>query len=299
MAKRKYSALSTLYNKEKYLLLGNGINRLEQSGFSWDQLLENVCSSAKLTTEKRGKLYSLFFEEISYTMNPDAEVEENISALKKSIALDAIKLSPNLTLQRLIAKNHYDHFLTTNYDYCIEKAIDATCMSKLIRNDKRSSKYSLYRYNNVHDIKVWHIHGEADSGRKTNNHASILIGFEHYSDYLNKIHQLVKSNDGKGLREQMEQAKENWVHKFFTNDIDMLGFGLDFTETHLWFLLNFRARLLRKKVSIKNKIRWLIGSFQQSNTLDKIELLQALHVDIVVLDATDYQDFYNKLIDTL
>jgi hypothetical protein len=79
----------------------------------------------------------------------------------------------------------------------------------------------------------------------------------------------------------------------------ILGFGLDFTETHIWFILNFRARLIRKGVSIINTIRWIIPSFSENQ--DKIALLAALGVNVKPIDAKDnnYKDFYKNFIETL
>ncbi|KAA5532170.1 hypothetical protein F0919_15325 [Taibaiella lutea] len=125
-----------------------------------------------------------------------------------------------------------------------------------------------------------------------------MIGFEHYADYLEKVHHMVKSNSGKGLGNLIDAADENWVHLFFTRDIDILGFGMDYTENHLWFLLNFRARLLRKKAKIKNTIRWIIPEFSKADKSDKIQLLKALEVETVLVPAAknDYNGFYSAFI---
>jgi hypothetical protein len=79
----------------------------------------------------------------------------------------------------------------------------------------------------------------------------------------------------------MSRAEENWVHLFFTRDIDIIGFGLNFNETHLWFLLNFRARLIRHHAGIRNTIRWIIADFSSADQKDKIEVLEALHVKVI------------------
>jgi hypothetical protein len=299
MTKKTYSSLSLFYEpSEKYLFLGNGINQLN-SGFSWRDLLANICKGAKIKTVIGNKTYPLFFEELSFTVDPKKTVEVNIMKLKNMIASNAIKLKPNNIHLDLIKKNYYQHYITTNYDYCIELAISPDSLTTMKRNDKRSGKYSLYRFNEVEDHKVWHIHGECDNGRISDQSASILIGFEHYSDYLAKIYPLLKSSTGEGLGEQILKAKNNWVHKFFKHDIDILGFGLDFTEGHLWFLLNFRARLIRKGVELKNTITWIIPSF--SNNKDKIDLLKALNIKIKVIPAkpNDYEGFYLNFIDSI
>jgi hypothetical protein len=290
-----YKPLSKFYIKgEKYLFLGNGINQLSK-GYSWGDLLNSIKAAASIKTERGNKTYPLFFEELSFTLNKTKPVETNIHQLKHMIAEDALKLNPNAVHQKLISANYYKHFLTTNYDYCIEKAIDGTVKSPR-HQDKRTSKYSLYRYNDIGGHHIWHIHGECNNGRKLNSADSILIGFEHYADYLDKIHRILKSDTGRGLAEQIQDTRYNWVHKFFTHDIDILGFGLDFNETHLWFILNFRARLIRKKASIINTIRWIVPSFKEDDNRDKADLLKAMKVEVITVPSTNYDEFYDAFI---
>jgi len=291
---RAYTQLSKSYvPEEKYLFLGNGLNQLT-AGYSWGDLLNSLRDSAQILTRMGEKTYPLYFEELSFAYDPLAPVEINIQELKARIAANALALKPNIIHQQVIGLDHYKHFLTTNYDYCIEQTLDP--VRKAIQHqDKRTSKYSLYRFNAVKDHHVWHIHGECDNGRSDNTADSILIGFEHYADYLDKIHRILKSDTGKGLAEQIAKTRYNWPHKFFTHDIDILGFGLDFNETHLWFILNFRARLIRKDVSIKNKIRWFIPDMETTNE-DKSDLLKMLQVEVVSLPGTTYQDYYQEFI---
>ena len=291
---RAYTKLSKSYvPDEKYLFLGNGLNQLK-TGYSWGDLLESIKDDSKIKTRIGNKTYPLYFEELSFALDPKREVERNIKALKKRIADNALALQPNEFHREIIGLNHYLHFLTTNYDYCIERTLDPSG-KKLRHEDKLTSKYSLYRYNQINDHHVWHIHGECDNGRKNDSANSILIGFEHYADYLNKVHRILKSDTGKGLAEQIAVARYNWPHKFFTHDIDIVGFGLDFNETHLWFILNFRARLLRKNVTIKNKIRWFIPDLETNNG-DKADLLHMMQVEVVPLSGATYPEYYQEFI---
>lgn len=304
MAKLKYAPLKKYYNSgEKHLFLGNGLNRLS-SAISWDDLMASVCRKVKVSTVRNGKPYQLFFEELAFDINTENPIEGNIKVLKEIMGTEALKLVPHSVLQKIVTSGHYQHFMTTNYDYCIEKAID-TAFDPGKSKHLKHPKYSLYRYNKVGNNKIWHLHGECNNGYKGKldnfPEASILIGFEHYADYLEKIHHLVKSNTGKGLAELMDSAQENWVHLFFTRDIDILGFGLDFTETHLWFLLNFRARLKRKGAILPNTIRWIIPEFTSVVQKDKIEILKSLGIETLLIPAKDkdYTEFYSNFIKIL
>ncbi len=292
---------------EKLLFIGNGPNQL-QKRFSWDDLLRNVCRAAGLSIERRQKTFPLFFEEISYTMNAGEPVENNIRLLKATIGKEALKLTPHQLLINMVDRNYYDQYLTTNYDYCIEKAI-APDYDPYAYKEARWPKYSLHRYNTVAGKNVWHIHGESlngFNGQKVNYpESSIMIGFEHYSDYLEKIHHFIKSNNKEGLYDLIKKEQDaglpNWVHLFFIHDIDMVGFGMDYTESHLWFILNFRARLKRAGATIPNKIRWIIPMFSRENEKDNVALLMALEVEINYINSepNNYEDFYRMFIHTL
>lgn len=303
--------LAQFYDKqERYLFLGNGINQLHNGALRWKGLLKLIVEQLqiKVNIDDGRKSNTLLFEEMAYAINHHkGDIETNIRSLKKLLALKASELEPHEAVSALVNSGKYKHFLTTNYDYCIEKCLDPTYGGTKGKHQK-TPKYSLFRYNQINETKVWHIHGEVDSGYAGNKQfypeASILIGFEHYSDYLQKVHQLVKSSKGKGLVNLIKAAgnnpkMENWVHLFYTRDIDIMGFGLEYVENHLWFLLNFRGRLLRKNTTIPNKIRWIIPEFSWEENKDKIEILQALNVEVVPVKSEqgDYVGFYKEFLE--
>ncbi|MCX2432189.1 SIR2 family protein [Pedobacter sp. GR22-10] len=305
------STLSQFYNKqERYLFLGNGINQLHDGSLRWKGLLKLIVDELKIKVniDDDRKSNTLLFEEMAYAINHHkGDIETNIHSLKKLLALKASELEPHEAVANLVNSDKYQHFLTTNYDYCIEKCLQDTYDGTRGKHQK-TPKYSLFRYNQINETKVWHIHGEVNTGYTGNKQfypeASILIGFEQYSDYLQKVHQMVKSSNGKGLINLITDAnnnskKENWVHLFYTRDIDIIGFGLEYVENHLWFLLNFRARLLRKNIKIPNTIRWIIPEFCWNEKKDKIEILEAIHVKVIPVKTTknDYIGFYKNFLE--
>lgn len=295
-----YKPIKEFYNpKEKYLFLGNGINLLSK-GDSWGNLLQKIIEQLRIEIDFDGKTYPLLFEEIAFKLRSQSFVEHNISYLKRTIGEICVKYQPNEFHRKIIEKKYYQHYLTTNYDYTIEKTLLPVYDSSEGKN-KKNPKYSIYRFNIVDKTKVWHIHGEIDNGMRgsvVNKEESILIGNEHYGDYHKKVHELLKGENGFGLYKLMLSAKENWVHLFFSRDIDIVGFGMDFNEFHLWFLLNFRARMLRKGTSIANKITWYIPSFTEKFHKPKIDLLTALKVNVEIIKANDgdYEMFYQNFL---
>lgn len=286
-------------SKEKYLFLGNGINLLSKE-LSWETLLRRISTAAKVDVTFENKTYPLIFEEIAFKTKSRSHIEQNIEYLKKIIGKECSKFSPNDYHRQIIGLNYYKHYITTNYDYCIESTINSTADFQSVKN-KKYPKYSLYRYNSVGEKKVWHIHGEIDNGLRGDKiirEHSILIGNEHYGDYHTKIHELLKSPKGSGLYNSMKSSEENWVHLFFSRDIDIIGFGMDFNETHLWWMLNFRARMKRKGTSIANKISFFYPSFSETKLKAKIDLLNTLDVKTIPLNAPKdkYETFYQNFI---
>ncbi len=238
-----------------------------------------------------------------------------------------------------IGKLNYDDILTTNYDYSIEKSILNNFLNikdKLAIN-KQEIKYSLKRGYELHNKRVWHIHGELFDSRKYSDKSknykeeSILIGYQHYSSYLELIQKKIKGKSGSQsienqsllIRLKNQSLSPFWIDKLFTHNVDIVGLGFDFSENHLWWLINFRANLKRTikpkyDIIINNRIRFyypkINGSdqfnLQELDNIDKIlkkknnfmklkaisELLKAFDVEPKEIQCESYEDFYDKLI---
>jgi hypothetical protein len=165
MTERNYASLENYYSKdERYLFLGNGINQLHQNSISWKGLLNNIKSKAGINIDlDERKSNTLLFEEMAFAMNNSGRIEDNIRRLKVMLGEEAVKLNPHDRCKELVNNGIYQHFITTNYDYCIEKSIDDQYDGLTGKHLKRP-KYSLYRYNLIGNSKVWHIHGECSNG---------------------------------------------------------------------------------------------------------------------------------------
>jgi hypothetical protein len=113
-----------------------------------------------------------------------------------------------------------------------------------------------------------------------------------------------------------------WTDIFFTHNLDIVGQGFDYSENHLWWLINFRANAMRNfkqknKVKINNKIRFFYPHISDINHINTVELsdfdarvakknsiqkskaiaevLKAFKVEPVPIQANSYEDFYNRL----
>tara|TARA_B110000285_G_scaffold52134_1_gene59322 strand:- start:238 stop:663 length:426 start_codon:yes stop_codon:yes gene_type:complete len=133
-----------------------------------------------------------------------------------------------------------------------------------------------------------------------------MIGNEQYGDYLGKINAYIKSSKADFWDFNID---ESWTHKFFTHNLHIIGFSLDYTETHLWWILNYRARLQKEfqelREDIPNKIYYHYPTFNKNdkNEIAKRQLLKALNIIPVptvvqqILNPNNlYRRFYNILL---
>ncbi|MCJ8326248.1 MAG: hypothetical protein MJK08_04015 [Campylobacterales bacterium] len=100
---------------------------------------------------------------------------------------------------------------------------------------------------------------------------------------------------------------------FFNTDIHILGFGLDYSEIDLWWILNKRARLGRTQ-KLKNKIFFYTKklTYQECDKLttkekekckqkikendEKINLLKSFNVLVEEFNVKNYAELYKETI---
>ena len=226
------------------LLLGNGLNRA-YSKDSWNDFLKS-CSC--LSEEEYDQLCSpMPLRAIVATNN---SVYSSITQQKKDLIGQTFSNDYLSVLQGLISSD-IDQIITTNYTYELETAainkdyISEYCLKKASTFipdkaiNKVESKYLIRSYNKFlfknQVVNVWHIHGEI---RKPN---SVVLGHYNYSALLSKMKGFSELRGDYYLRKQKSQKDVNyksWIDYFIMGDIYVLGFGFDFSEFDLWWLIN-------------------------------------------------------------
>lgn len=335
------------YQNKKALLIGNGVNLLDsEQSFSWGALLQSLKDiySIKVDLDNVFKPFPLAFDEMQHLKSGENDVKSNLKNLKQSIRRE-IENQLNSKrgyndFHRNLALLEYDDILTTNYDYSLQKSLkpDFLTIKNKFAQNKQERKYSLKRCYKLPDYKplFWHIHGELFDSRSYSDSSSyypeesIMIGYEHYASYLEKIQENIKGKSGtqktdnQSLMVRLRDSKASpfWTDIFFTHNVDIVGLGFDFSENHLWWLVNFRANAIREQnpkyeVIINNTIRFFYpqinGSEQMNNNeinnLDKLiaknnnikktkaiaEVLKAFKVIPMAINCNSYTDFYDIL----
>jgi len=277
------------------LLIGNGVNNLSNKQ-SWENLLTSttkICKVSSVVDTKADKPFPLLYEEIYLKSKSITELN-----LKKHIANEVKKITEN-EIHALIGEKGFNHIITTNYEYSLQKGNSNTGNLGIIKE----SKFSVFRHNKTNNTKVWHIHGEC------NVPASITLGYEHYSGQLQQMRNYVvsgthytKKKNQKSLSSRLKYDKvtyESWIDLFFKKNIHIIGLALDFVEYDLWWLLTYRARF--KKIfsrKVINKIYYYTPQKYAGELKQKTELLKSVGVEIVVKNKSDfpyYQEVINQI----
>jgi len=288
--------MSIKEDKHRVLLLGNGINRIDND-YSWEQLLAELLAFCNLhnSISVKGKPFPLLYEEI-YLRWQELDPENHRElVLKKKIRELMQRIEPN-DLHQSVMDLPISEILTTNYDYNLESTLDGGWTSAPHIPPVKGSKFSMLRKRQAGDKVIWHIHGEASAP------GTILLGYEQYVGYLQNIRNYAVNgiqykSTGQNLvfpplTKRLAAGNHTvmtWIDHFFMSDIFIMGLTMDFVEMHLWWILNFRARLLtNSKYQINNKIYFLYPSVDQNWIKSRIDLLCACDVQCIQAPVEHY-----------
>ena len=71
----------------------------------------------------------------------------------------------------------------------------------------------------------------------------MVIGHYYYGKLLSKIISYVEDNNRRYFHSDPDQLEiRSWIDKFLFSDVYVLGFGYDYAEMDLWWLLNQKKR---------------------------------------------------------
>jgi len=227
--------------------------------------------------------------------------------VKTVVSAFATEIDPVDTHRRLMALKA-DHFLTTNYDLALEQAVPGVDWRQL-RNAAPvdETRYSMLRRFVVEGRPIWHLHGDC---RKPN---TIALGFEHYSGYLQQMRNYMTSGldyaryKTGALRKRMGSVPadiDSWVDLFFFADLHIVGLGFSFAETHLWWLLTYRARLkIRRRVAVSNRVCFHSRppEHDDARTNARLGALKSQNVEVEFHGSrnTPYDEYYEMVCQAL
>ncbi len=294
------------------VLYGNGFNRLNDND-SWESLvhvIDDQSDKYKLpnTSQYEGKVLSMPYQKEAFLRTSDYEIltvrEKSEVLIKKEIVKQMKTYKSNDLFDKLLRLD-VDHFITTNYDYVAEKALqDMRYKEDLSERDKSENAFSIHRkkcFQKDNDKKyLWKIHGELS------NINSIMLGYNHYCSYIGQIKKYIKGEYEFAKRKNKEAifpiSKRlpinyndiiSWIDLFFTSNIYIIGLGFYYEEIDLWWILTIRKRLIQKlgRENISNNIVYY-GDIE----FGQKSMFEHLDVEVVSSKKRTYEKKYQEFI---
>lgn len=287
------------------LLVGNGLNRLSLQ-LDWGGLLKRLATDLGVETRVQrfdDKPFSLLFEELcAYVGGRSRDAEH---AIKETIAALLANIPPHPLHAQLT--NLFDVILTTNYDYTLENVIAGPLFQRSPLAPE--SRYSLFRRALAGKKEVWHIHGEVYVPD------TIVLGYDHYTGYVQKIRNYltdglqpgnrsdpVRSPLKSGIRDFEHRAggtpRYSWVDHFLRDHLHIVGLGLDFTESDLWWLLVHKRRR-QSQTGYTFYYTVSIGEPGDGKDESRLSALRSFGMEVISVNAADYLEGYGLLIDEI
>lgn len=264
---------------ENTLFFGNGFSKTVFKGIpSWGDLFVGANSAIDNYTI-RYEAYRL--------LRKNAEIDE--ATIKKGLiqAVNAPFSEDNLdkdicdlsSFGDFLKRCNVNNIITTNYDTGVEFVLERCGYCEQKNSDMTVERiYSIRTYKlffntaSSHSVKVWKIHGDID------RIASITLGFDQYCGSLAKLTEYVKgtyksSQSANGIKCDIPMKKKcqsgvfdniSWAELFFRTDVYIVGFGMDFSEIDIWWLLNKRARFQSEGILVNNSISYIYNSDYES-----------------------------------
>lgn len=294
------------------ILFGNGFNRLNSNNPSWTDLLKESSKFGELITDvPPTSQYESAYLQFAQKQIKDSSVTREFD-FKQQMANRLREIqSSELTVQ--LRDCGVRLFLTPNFDYAFYNCGDND--PQFVARDNSEKVYSIHRWHeyniNGQNIVVYPYHGEIQYPQ------TIELGYDHYCGAIGKIDSYIKGHYtfnslsknpipsiSKRLKDkslcQLGDFSSNsrqvfpnilsWIDAFFFTNLHIIGFGLDFAEIDVWWILNRRARLLIDG-KISNDIYYYhTGPNTDAGTISKLQLLEEYGVRVSRVDDIPKND---------
>lgn len=228
-------------NNKRVLFAGNGVALRMGAANKWNEII------AEFAEEYDPQLDRKLLKKLPYNMQIVAATRDNVdkSMVELCQKLKEITLNEEQkAFGKRILSLPFDRIITTNYTYELERSVSE---NKVFRcryfEKKRERDMSLFGYIPVtigeEEKQIWHIHGHACAPN------SVIMGHYFYGKLLSSIQSYIpKMLKGWRMRQNIDGDFEirSWVDSFMTDDVYMVGFGMDLCEADIWWLACCKKR---------------------------------------------------------
>lgn len=290
-----------LQHPPKVLVLGNGLNRAYE-GFSWSEMIADLGYRDFSAPERRA------METLPYPLQTVIVTGDRVDVklMEHAKTYDTDLLPEQQALFRCYTDLPWDAILTTNYTFEAEKAISSEFHSSgeeyipyQMRTREDASEediYALFQYYQLPDAPpIWHIHGDLTQPD------SMILGHYYYGNAISRLHHYSKSFTKKIEDSDSRYTPKSWVDYFLLGDVYIVGLGMDYSESDLWWLVNC------KKIFGKGFVRLYFATDEKLKVpqeripyirkcLAKELLCEAYNVDYMPesLETDDYINYYRR-----
>ena len=284
------------------IFFGNGVNLLCKEGKSWDNVLRQISQRQVLPPIGNNTLKYEYvvlpkerYTEVNHgfeiTINGIPEPLELIDTeelIKEELAKELSRNKASYFYNKL-AELEADNYITTNYESFLNSPL-----KELGYNVKESEgiihilKPHYTFFNNNHRICFWNIHGNVELEQ------TIMLGLYDYSKSVIGIDKIMRAIE----KDNPNIDESSWPFVMLHTDVHILGFGLGYEETDLWYFLTCRKRLIRKNKMQRNRIVYY-AIMDNSYDMGKVKLLEALDVDVVNINFDWSEKAYEKAYDDI
>lgn len=288
------------------IFFGNGVNLLSKEGKSWDNVLRQISQRQVLPPIGNNTLkyeyvvlpkdrYTEIKYGVEFTINGipmPHELRDTEEFIKEELAKELSKNKASFFCKKL-AELEADNYITTNYESFLNaplKELGYTVKESEGIIHILKPHYSFF--NNNHRICFWNVHGNVELEH------TIILGLYDYSKYVIEIDKIMRAIE----KDSPNVDESSWPFVMLNTDVHILGFGLGYEETDLWYFLTCRKRLIRKNKMQRNRIVYY-AIMDSSYDMGKVKLLEALDVDVVNVEfdwsEKAYEKAYNEIYDRI
>ena len=293
--------------RPKVLLIGNGIVQAFGGGKSWNKFLGAIKNNGSFPLD--AKKYDMPMP-LKATLLTDNSTQSKVTDfIEKNPGWGlSVNKKQKEFLQNLLSLD-FDYILTTNYSCEIEcaslnlskvpqKYIEESQKFYSTEKEKRSQKkFYITTFNRIQDRinggehDIWHIHGDVALPD------SIALNNEYYGKLVGRYQEWINAN----CRDCETKEIKSWIDAFLYGNLYILGFGMNFDETDLWWLLEYKAKKKNFGETVFFDKDLNNVTKEGSRTWCKRKLFEVLNVKVEDCDyeGNDYKVFYQKAYECL
>lgn len=287
--------LNKIFDDKKFnvLFLGNGISRCFEND-SWKNLIKK-CIKRSNSDIKYSQVKKLPYNMQIIAATNDT-VDKKMKDFTKSIVKE-ISTQEKEIFQRALSIN-VDCIITTNYTLELEQACGMTCnksafnsIQKITKELSKSEKqFRMCQYSFIDNKSIFHIHGDAF------HYDSMIMGQYYYSKMIGKISKNLEWHIKRYkafIKDKIPFSPHGCIDSFLYGDVYMLGFGMDFSESDIWYLV-----CAKKRHFPNTKIYYYMPKEETEKNKELIVMLKAYNVEVIseYSNKNGFPDYYNLAI---